>query len=130
MGEQEQSVFIIEDDRNFRTLLASAFEEAGMGVETGIGGREVQEKIQNLSSPPDAFVLDVMLPHVSGVSFLEQIRELYGDPSSLPVIIVSSFSEKQIEGRIPEGLNYQTFIEKPCSPKEVVSTVQEFIEDV
>jgi twitching motility two-component system response regulator PilH len=80
-------VLVIEDDPDQRRLLERMLVGSGWRVatapdgETGLGVAR--------SSPPDAIVLDVMMPRLNG---FQTCRQLKSDPSTaaIPVVICTS----------------------------------------
>lgn len=108
-------VLIVEDDPALRELYRSAFKSAGYSV-TAVGdGADALRVIEQ--RPPQAVVLDLALPYVSG---LDVHRELRARPETchIPVVIVS--------GTDTSGVDRGDFIKvlsKPVSPDVVVNAV-------
>src|SRR5262245_53549995 len=100
-------VLLIEDDQQVAELLSEAF---------GVDGHETvirytgEEGLAYLASEyPDAVVLDVRLPKLTGVGVLREIRSI--DPN-LPVIIMTGLATP---GEIAEiyRLGVTEIVEKP-----------------
>ena len=70
---------------------------------------------------PDLVLLDLNLPGMSGLEFLQQFRKDY--KTTIPVIIVSA---RDADEDIIAGLGYgaDEFVTKPFSPKVLVARVQ------
>jgi two-component system KDP operon response regulator KdpE len=81
-------VLVIDDEVQIRRLLRLTLEDAGYRVreaETGRGGlEEVQREM------PDAVILDLGLPDLTGVDVLHALRQT----SALPVLILSVFGQE------------------------------------
>ena len=78
-------ILIVDDERNvhysFRRALEGSFEV--------LSAHDAEEALSLLESDsPDAVLLDVKLPRVSGLEALEQIRDRYPD---LPVIVMTAY---------------------------------------
>src|SRR5205809_5902599 len=58
-------VLVVEDDADIAELVARYLDKAGFSSEREVSGREALRKIA--AKPPDALVLDLMLPHVDGL---------------------------------------------------------------
>lgn len=69
---------------------------------------------------PDIIMLDIMMPGISGVEVLKQIRTIDKD---IPVIMVSAIDDKD---QIIECLNLGAngYITKPISSEKIISSVK------
>jgi CheY-like chemotaxis protein len=79
-------VLAIEDDPALRLLYRSFLTEEGHEVELAADARE---GLRKLDERPDVVILDLMLPGMSGYTFLEQMRER-PDMRGVPVVVVSA----------------------------------------
>ncbi|MFF4418946.1 two-component system response regulator CseB [Streptosporangium sp. NPDC001559] len=80
-------VLLVEDDPVIREATGMALELYGMRVRTasdGLGGLA-----EFRARPPDVALLDVMLPHLDGVSLARRIRE----DGETPIIMISARSD-------------------------------------
>jgi two-component system nitrogen regulation response regulator NtrX len=115
-------ILIIDDEGNLRRMLRALLEAEGYAVreadsaESGI--REVQR------AAPEAILLDLMLPGMSGLEALPRIGDL---APGVPVVMMS--------GRATLGDAVQAtrlgafhFIEKPLTPEAVLLTVRGALE--
>jgi signal transduction histidine kinase/DNA-binding response OmpR family regulator len=85
------TVLLIEDDPRSRELLTLYLEGDGFEVEAcgdGLAGMETARRVR-----PDAIVLDIMLPDLSGWDFLRLVK---GDDTTarIPVVVVSMLDER------------------------------------
>jgi two-component system KDP operon response regulator KdpE len=76
-------VLVVDDEKQIRRLLRVSLEAAGYGVTEAATGQEALVAIA--AHRPDAIVLDLGLPDLSGESVVRQLREW----SSVPVLILS-----------------------------------------
>jgi two-component system nitrogen regulation response regulator GlnG len=95
----------IDDDRSVHHLVRVALEGIGVEVSSALTAREGIEAIE--ASPPDAVLLDVMLPDMSGLDAFKLIRDR--DPN-LPVIIATAAgsSDTAIEAMKLGAFDYLT----------------------
>ncbi|MBW8012937.1 MAG: response regulator [Chloroflexi bacterium] len=70
---KNQLALIIEDDLDLINIFSSALDEAGYLTENINEGKSAIERLNNWN--PDIIILDLHLPHVSGVDILRHIRE-------------------------------------------------------
>ncbi len=80
-------VFIVDDDYSLRRLLEVTLQSWGYNTQTWSSGETL---LKNLDAKPDVVLLDHMLPGMSGLETLEQLRKHAPD---LPVIILSAQSK-------------------------------------
>src|SRR5467141_3805880 len=85
MAVRRTAVLVVDDDPDFRTLLACLVASASMdAVEAG----DADEALAAASTRrPDAAILDVALPGVSGYGLCRELRDIFGP--DLPVLFVS-----------------------------------------
>ena len=75
----------------------------GYSVEVAQDGNEVIACLQT-STPPDAVLLDLMMPNRHGIDTLKEIRQLH---PSLPVIVVTgAFSTNNVVTTMKNGATY------------------------
>ena len=81
---------IVEDDPDIGTIFSVALKMAGFQPELIDSGAKAVAWLA--AKVPDLVVLDVRLPHVSGVEILRQIR---ADPrlAKTPVIVTTAYPE-------------------------------------
>jgi len=109
---ENAKVLVVEDDESERRLLTE-FLRARTHIEVHTARDGVEALHQISRSRYDVIVLDVMMPKMSGVDFLDSLRALTSDPSLKAVerppavIIITSASDAAlpnaaIEQRYPE----------------------------
>jgi CheY-like chemotaxis protein len=76
----QANVLVVEDDDTIRRLLIEYLREhASLHVQ---GARDGVEALHRLSSEPfKVVVLDLMMPHMSGVDLLDSLEAIARDPS-------------------------------------------------
>lgn len=116
----DDTVLLVEDENDVVDLLRYHFKKAGFKVEIANSGDAGLAAVR--STRPDAVVLDLMLPGMTG---LEVCRALKADDetSAIPVLMLTARSE--VKDRV-KGLELgaDDYVTKPFSPKEVVLRVQ------
>lgn len=117
-------ILVVDDEEDVFRLMAFHFAKAGFDA---LWARDGEEGISAaVDSHPDAVILDVMLPRLSGI---EMCRKLRDDPrtSRLPVVMLSARTEPEDKRRgIESGAS--SYLTKPCSPSEVVKIVKSLID--
>jgi DNA-binding response OmpR family regulator len=113
-----ETVLVIEDDRALRRGLAMNFELRGYRVLTAADGDEGIKLA--FDSGPDLIVLDIMLPGLSGLDILSELREKGRD---VPILILSArgSTDSKIEGL---GLGADDYLAKPFALSELFARVE------
>jgi two-component system, OmpR family, phosphate regulon response regulator PhoB len=110
------SVLVVEDDADLRYLFRISLAVAGFDVRVAADGYQALAALED--HLPDAVVLDLGLPRVSGFTVLEEItaRE---DIRNLPVVVVT--------GLDVQGDSDATVLRKPVEPPVLVNAVRDAI---
>lgn len=117
-------ILVVEDDLLNRMFFCDVLKEQGYVVE------EVADERQALSKTgafrPDLIIMDIQLPHISGV---EIIKSLKADPaySAIPVLAVTGYVGKGEEAQVRDA-GAGGYLPKPVSIAPFVKAVTELIE--
>lgn len=113
----EESILIVDDEREIADLVALYLENEGFRVTKYYDGREALGYIRE--EKPDLAILDIMLPGISGLELCRKIRENY----TYPVIMLTAKGEEtdKITGLT---LGADDYITKPFLPLELVARVK------
>lgn len=108
------NVLVVDDEDVLAEMVSMALRYEGWTVNTAADGAAAIAVARNVR--PDAVVLDVMLPDMSGLDVLRKLRE---DNPQLPVLLLTAKDalEDRIAGLTAGGDDYVT---KPFSIEEVV----------
>lgn len=113
-------ILVVDDEAVNRKLLEAQLTANGYAVATASDGIEAFEKLKNF--PADLIILDVMMPHMSGYEFLNELRRK-GDPGKkIPVLVMSAkssmkdfFDAWDILDFLPKPSSIQVLIDKVTS---------------
>lgn len=118
-SHQKPTVLLVEDDPSLRSTLGFNFNREGYRVLLAADGEQglslALEEIRSL----DLVILDLMLPGMSGLHILRQIRSR----SQVPVVILSARGEEQdrIDGL---ELGADDYVVKPFALREFLARVR------
>jgi two-component system, OmpR family, KDP operon response regulator KdpE len=114
MIEAASTILVIDDDRQIRRMLRTAFELEGFAV------REAANATEGIQAatvkPPDLVILDLRLPDMDGGNVLQQLRSW----TRLPVIVLSVRSGEEEKVRLLE-LGADDYVVKPFGMAELVA---------
>jgi len=111
---------IVEDEASLVTMLRYNLEKEGYNVTEASDGEEAVTVADE--TPPDAVILDWMLPRMSGIEVCRQLRRK-NETRTVPIIMLTARSEETDKVR---GLNVgaDDYMTKPFSMPELVARVR------
>jgi two-component system OmpR family response regulator len=114
-------VLVVDDEATLTELLSMALRYEGWEVRTAADGTAAVRAAREFR--PDAVVLDIMLPDMSG---LDVLRRLRADATDVPVVFLTARDavEDRVAGLTAGGDDYVT---KPFSLEEVVARLRALI---
>ena len=115
-------ILVVEDDDDVRHLLADALQEAGFAVATALDGSDALDQIDQ--HPPDAILLDLMMPVMDGWSFLQSFRAKPG-AGAIPVGLLSG---APMLCKTADAWGVQVAIGKPFAIEVLVDQVEHLLE--
>lgn len=128
-------VLVVEDDDSIRRLLMECLAE---GTHVRIdGARDGAEALHRITTADySVVILDLVMPHMSGIDFLSSIQSMMTDASirardtEVPTIILTSLSEEDlpnvtIRKRFPRLV--KAIHRKPVDVPVLVENVKEFL---
>lgn len=111
-------VLIAEDDRSVRQSLQRALRYEGYEISLAVDGAEALEAIKD--DRPDVLILDVMMPHVDGLSVCRRVRSKGDD---LPILMLTA--KHEISDRVA-GLDAgaDDYLVKPFALEELLARLR------
>ena len=119
----KQSVAIIEDEPFIIEALTFLLQNEGFDVAAISDGAKALDFIRN--TEPNLIILDIMLPNVSGMKILEDIRAL-DEISHLPVLMLTAKGQKK-DRRAAEDAGVSKFMTKPFDNEELIKHVKQML---
>ncbi len=118
MENQPESILVIEDEPDLRDGLKHNLELEGYVVEIAATGTEGLAKAQSLE--PSLILLDLMLPELSGLEILRQIRD---EGNVTPVVILSAKGQED-EKVAGLELGADDYMAKPFGLEELTARIR------
>lgn len=118
-------IIIVEDDINLSNIYKQKLTEGGHDV-TVVA--DTQAVSQILSTKPNLVLLDILMPNVSGLDIL---REVKADASgaTIPIILLTNVAE---DASIAKGLQFGAYgylLKSETTPEQVLSRVNMALEE-
>ncbi len=118
---QKKNILLIDDDMSLLVTLGDFLSFEGYNVITANSGEQGLEKLKSFI--PDVIILDMSMPGMGGIGFLDEISNKVGKPK-YPVLVLTAkanmaeyFANVEVDG----------FIAKPCSPEDLLMEVSRII---
>jgi len=113
-------ILVADDEPHIGRIIKMKLEQGPFKVSLAYDGQEALDLI-NGDDKVDLAVLDLMMPRLSGLDVLKQIRE-QDKLKSLPCIILTAGGDAKHE-RDALALGATQFLTKPFSPKKLYALV-------
>jgi len=112
-------LLLVDDDAALRALLRTTFEVVDIELEEAHSAEAALAAVHD--SPPDAIVLDVRMPGMSG---LELCRKLKADPETkgIGIVLLTGSEGGTREDAADAGAD--ALVRKPFSPLELLAVVE------
>ena len=112
---ERPTILVVDDTPDSLAVLRSMVEMHGYRARTASSGRQALDLLQ--SEIPDAILLDVMMPEMSGLEVLQRIKST-PSMAHVPVILVTAKThDDDVMNGYQHGADY--YITKPCTAKQL-----------
>jgi two-component system, cell cycle response regulator DivK len=119
-----QKILVVEDNELNLKLFCDLLQAHDYEAEPVRDGREAVERARAFA--PDLIVMDIQMPHISGLDLIEQMK---GDEGlkAIPIMAVTAYAAKGDEERIREA-GAEGYVSKPISVVRFVEEVEGLLE--
>jgi two-component system response regulator MprA len=116
-------LLVADDSETVLLMLERRLEMEGYEVITATDGLETLERLKEASSNqlPDLILLDAMMPKMSGLEVLEELRS---SGSKIPVLMISAHLDAQEPERMRK-LGATDCIPKPFEWEDLIGRIEE-----
>jgi len=119
----KKTILLVDDEPNLRELLRHMLELGGFEVVEAEDGLDALEKMKTIL--PDVMILDVMMPHMDGVTVCKKLRAM-PKFAKLPIIMLSGKTQhKAVQEGLAAGANQ--YLCKPITVNELINSVRTFL---
>lgn len=123
----KKTIFFIEDEKEILDLYGTQLERRGFAIENFKDGGEALAKISSISerklAPPAVIILDLLLPDVSGLAILGEIRSRPIFDGTLVIIFTNYVSESLQESM--GNVNNVLYLSKvDIAPSALLDTIE------
>ena len=124
----KKRILVVDADPDFCLIVQGQLEKEGFEVDVAYNGVEGLERVQE--NPPDAIVLDVMMPEKDGY---EVCKELKDDDKfcDIPVLLLTAVASHVTSTRYSHADGMATeaddYIAKPASAEEISQSLKRML---
>jgi DNA-binding response OmpR family regulator len=122
-ARMRDTILIVDDEPDVVDLVRYHLHRAGYDVLTALNGAAALDSARD--KRPDALVLDIMLPLMSGLEVFKTLRQ-HDETMDIPILILTAKAE-QSERIAGLELGVDDYITKPFSPRELVLRVRNLL---
>ena len=126
--KEKKRILVVDDEPDFCSIVQGQLEREGFDVELAYNGVEGMKKVQ--TNPPDAIVLDVMMPEKDGY---EMCKELKADSNycDIPVLLLTAVASHVTSTRYShaDGMSTEAddYLPKPASAEDILDSVKSLL---
>ena len=127
--EGKKRVLVVDDEPDYADMVRKYLEKEGFEVEVAYDGVECIEKVK--ANPPDAIVLDVMMPEKDGYAVCSELKadDNYGD---IPIVMLTAVSSHVATTKYThhDGMSMEAddYIPKPATAEQITESVKGLLE--
>jgi two-component system alkaline phosphatase synthesis response regulator PhoP len=121
----KKRILVVDDEPDFAGIVQQNLEKEGFEVEVAYDGEEGLEKVQ--ANPPDAIVLDVMMPGKDGYQVCSELKadDRYAD---IPIILLTAVASHVTSTRYShrDGMSTEAddYLAKPASAEQITESIK------
>ena len=115
-------LLLVDDEKDFVDTLAERLQLRGFQVLTAIDGESALRIIE--TDPPQLVILDIMMPGLSGLDVLQQIKDR---TPQTPVILLTGLGSTT-EGTKGMHLGAYDFLIKPINIDKLIQKMEEAVQ--
>ena len=124
----QKRILVVDDEPDFASLVQANLEKEGFEVDVAYNGVEGLQKVQ--ASPPDAIVLDVMMPEKDGYAVCKELKD-DDKLCSIPIILLTAVASHVTSTRYTHADGMATeaddYIAKPASAEDITSSIKRLL---
>lgn len=117
-----KTILVVEDNELNLRLFCDLLNAHGYSAHAVRDGRDALERAREVS--PDLIIMDIQLPHVSGLELIEQMK---ADLTlrAVPIMAVTAYAGKGDEEQI-KAAGAEAYVSKPISVIKFIESVGAF----
>jgi len=124
----QKRILVVDDEPDFIAIVQGYLEKEGFTIEVAYNGEEGLAKVR--SNPPDAIVLDVMMPEKDGYAVCKELKK-DEQTRNIPVILLTAVASHVSSTRYThyDGMSTEAddYLSKPASAEEITKSLKRLL---
>ncbi len=120
-GTQPIKILVVDDEQDICDYMSLVLSQNGYQVNTLTNPLSVVDELK--SNQYHIVILDLMMPKLSGIEVLDQIRKVDGD---IAIVVFTGYPSVDTAVRSLK-LNVSDYIKKPCDVDELNETIEQIL---
>jgi two-component system chemotaxis response regulator CheY len=117
------ALLIVDDSPTIRKMIRAALKPLNAFIGEAGSGLEAIEQL--VLYPYDAITLDLNMPDMHGLDFIQFVRS-HQSFEKIPIVVISTRADEPTRKQIfSAGVNF--YVTKPFTPSQLVNTVSEML---
>ena len=124
----KKRILIVDDEPDFSMIVQTYLEKEGFATEVAYNGVEGYEKIK--ANPPDAIVLDVMMPEMDGYELCALLKK-ESAYANIPIVLLTAVADRVTSTKYShyDGMSTEAddYLPKPASADDITQSVKHLL---
>jgi two-component system alkaline phosphatase synthesis response regulator PhoP len=125
---EKKRILVVDDEPDFALLVQGNLQKEGFDVDVAYNGVEGLEKIKQ--NPPDAIVLDVMMPEKDGYEVCAELKK--NDRfAEIAILMLTAVADHVTSTRYShfDGMSMEAddYLPKPASAEEITESIKSLL---
>ncbi|MDM8537041.1 response regulator [Desulfobacterales bacterium HSG17] len=125
----QKRILVVDDEPDFAAIVQKNLKKEGFDVEIAYDGVQAMKKIEK--NPPDAIVLDVMMPEKDGYEVCKELKES-DEYSEIPILMLTAVADHVASTRYShaDGMSMEAddYLPKPASAEDITDSLRSLLE--
>jgi two-component system alkaline phosphatase synthesis response regulator PhoP len=124
----QKRILVVDDEADFASLVQGNLEKEGFQVDVAYNGLEGLAKVR--ANPPDAIVLDVMMPEKDGYAVCKELK-CSNEYCNIPIVLLTAVASHVTSTRYShaDGMTTEAddYIAKPASAADITRSLKRLL---
>ena len=121
----KKRILVVDDEPDFCSIVQGNLEKEGFKVDVAYDGNEGLAKVK--ANPPDAILLDVMMPEKDGYAVCKEIKE-DDNLADIPIVMLTTVASHVTSTRYShyDGMSMEAddYLPKPASAEDISQSLK------
>jgi len=125
----KKRIVVVDDEPDVAAIVQKNLQKEGFDVEVAYDGVQAMDKIK--ANPPDAIVLDVMMPEKDGYEVCKELKES-DEYCDIPIVMLTAVADHVGSTRYShsDGMSMEAddYLPKPASAEEITDSIRSLLD--